>query len=59
MTKEFIRYKGIICAVSITIIIVNIFMITGGFGSYNPVRAVDSAVENAENKSHSLCAKDG
>lgn len=51
------RYKGIICAVSITIIIVNILMIAGGFGSYNPVRAVDSAVENAENKSHSLCAK--
>lgn len=51
------RYKGIICAVSMTIIIVNMLMVVGGFGCYDPARAVDSAVENAENKSRSLCAK--
>ena len=57
MIKVFMRYKGIICAVSITIIIVNVLMVVGGFGCYDPMRAVRSAVDNAENKFHSLCAK--
>lgn len=57
MIKVFMRYKGIMYAGSILIIIVNILMVVGGIGYYDPVRAVESAVENAENKSHSLCAK--
>ena len=57
MIKVFMRYKGIMYAGSILIIIVNILMVVGGFGCYDPARAVDSAVENAENKSRSLCAK--
>lgn len=50
-------YKGIMYAISILIVIVNILMVVGGFGCYDPVLAVESAVDNAENKSHSLCAK--
>lgn len=44
-------------AICILIVIVNILMVVGGFGCYDPVLSVESAVDNAENKSHSLCAK--
>lgn len=50
-------YKGIMYAICILIVIVNILMVVGGFGCYDPVLSVESAVDNAENKSHSLCAK--
>ena len=41
----------------ITVLTANVFLIIGGFGYYDPIKAVESAIENAEGRSQSLCAK--
>ena len=51
------KYKGILSLILITILTANIFLIIGGFGYYDPIKTVESAIENAEGKSQSLCAK--
>lgn len=41
----------------IIVLTANVLLIIGGFGYYDPIKAVESAIENAEGRSQSLCAK--